>query len=332
MSIVRIPFAAVPQLAPLPFVPRPCRPRAVRGASRFLVVACLTSVFHAQDVPAPPKPRLPIEPTYSDLSYGPHPRNVMDVWLAKSDQPTPVLVSIHGGAFQAGDKTVGPGLLKLCLDARISVVAITYRMSRDAMAPAQFLDGARAVQFIRHNAKVWNIDPRRVAASGASAGGGISLWLAFHDDLADPKNDDPVLRESTRLTCVSGLVVQTSYDPRFVKTLIPENDTYKSQFFGPLFGVNPKDLDHLPPEKYRLFEEVSPINHVTRDDPPVLLIYGSGLDAPVTDLSVGIHHPRFGKALKDKLDALGVPCELVLTNTGNESKVFEFVRRQFGMK
>jgi len=127
---------------------------------------------------------------------------VMDVWLAKSDKPTPVLVSIHGGGFRGGNKSVSGALLKQCLDSGISVVAITYRFSNEAIAPAQFLDSARAIQFIRHNAKEWNLDTTRIAATGGSAGAGISLWLGFHDDLADPDSDDPVLRELTRLTCM----------------------------------------------------------------------------------------------------------------------------------
>jgi len=69
----------------------------------------------------------------------------------------------------------------------ISVVAITYRLSDTALAPAQFHDSARAVQFIRSRAKDWNLDPKPIAATGGSAGAGLSLWLGFHDDLADPQ-------------------------------------------------------------------------------------------------------------------------------------------------
>ena len=135
--------------------------------------------------------RAPVEPTHADLKYGPAARNVMDVWLAESDKPTPVLVSIHGGGFRGGRKSISAGLLRQCLDEGISAVAITYRLSDEAIAPAQMLDSARAIQFIRHNAKAWNIDSERIAATGGSAGAGISLWLGFHDDLADPDNDDP---------------------------------------------------------------------------------------------------------------------------------------------
>ncbi len=68
-------------------------------------------------------------------------------------------------------------LLDDCLKAGISVVAIAYRYSTDAIAPAPLLDGAPAVQFIRSNAKAWNIDKSRFVATGGSAGGAMSLWL-----------------------------------------------------------------------------------------------------------------------------------------------------------
>ena len=169
--------------------------------------------------------------TQRDVHYGPHERNVLDFWQAKSTQPTPVLVSIHGGGFRQGDKGIGAWLLNDCLDSGISVVAITYRFSQQAIAPAPFEDGARAIQFIRSRAKEWNLDPKRIAATGGSAGAGISLWLGFHDDMADPKSDDPVCRESTRLTCMAVTEGQTSYDPRFIRELFPEKG--KSIAFRP---------------------------------------------------------------------------------------------------
>ena len=84
-----------------------------------------------------PKPKLP-PPTFENVKYGPHERNVLDFWQAKSEQPTPVLVSIHGGGFVGGNKSVQPQLLKECLDSGISVAAINYRYSTQAIAPAPF--------------------------------------------------------------------------------------------------------------------------------------------------------------------------------------------------
>jgi len=269
-------------------------------------------------------------PTYADIKYGPYARNVMDVWLAKSDKPTPVLVSIHGGGFSGGNKSVGPWILAECLQSGISVVAITYRFSQDAIAPASFLDSARAIQFIRSKAKEWNLDPTRVAATGGSAGAGISLWLRFHDDLANPKSEDPVLRQSTRLTCMFVFDGQSSYDPRFIRDLFPGSDTYKIGALAKLYDIDPNHLDHLPKEKYKLFEECSPITHLTKDDAPAMLIYGRTMDS-----AADIHHPRFGKVLKEKMDALGIECKFYAgrpeQGESRESPI-AFVKRHFGMK
>lgn len=275
-----------------------------------------------------------LAPTHRDLKYGPHGRNVMDVWLAESDKPTPVLVSIHGGGFRNGNKSVSGGILRACLDSGISVVAITYRLSGEAIAPAQFHDSARAIQFIRHNAKEWNLDATRMAATGGSAGAGISLWLGFHNDLADPDNEDPILRQSTRLTCMAVFNGQTSYDPRFIRELFPGTNTYKESALAQLYDVDLNQLDDLPEEKYRLFEEVSALPHLTKEDAPAALFYASNLDTPITSQGIGIHHPRFGKALKEKMDELGIECEVhpgVPRGDQWEKLTVDFVKKHLGV-
>jgi len=276
------------------------------------------------------------KPTHSDIKYGPHERNVMDVWLADSDEPTPILVSIHGGAFRHGDKNVSSPVLRQCLASGISVVAITYRYSQQAIAPAQHLDAARAIQFIRHNAQNWNLDPTRIASTGGSAGAGISLWLGFHDDMADPDNADPVLRHSTRLTCMAVNNGQSSYDPRFIRDLFPNSDTYQNSALSQLFDVDLKKLDELPEEKYKLFEEISALPHLTKDDPPVLMTYDSDLDTPISSRSIGIHHPRFGKVLKEQMEDLGIECQVHTGFSHNKQSradhVIKFVRKHFGIE
>ena len=276
-----------------------------------------------------------ISPTHENVKYGPHERNVLDFWQAKSDRPTPLFVSIHGGGFLVGEKTVPKQLLKDCLDAGISVAAINYRFSSQAIAPAAFYDGARAIQFLRHQAQAWNIDPHRVASSGESAGAGISLWLAFHKDLADPNSSDPVSRESTRLTCAIVYEGQSSYDPRFVRNMFPGRDIHKVMPLQKLFDVDMEKLDELPAEKYKLFEEVSAINHVTADAPPVQLWYGNPMDVEVSTQRIGIHHPMFGKLLKEKMATLNRPCEVVAAGKQLDGSpatpAIQFLKRQFQM-
>ncbi|MEX0701053.1 MAG: family 16 glycoside hydrolase [Planctomycetales bacterium] len=303
------------------------------AAGMFSILAL--GVCQGLSAQQPARPDRPTAPTRADVKYGPHERNVMDVWLAKSDDPTPVLFSIHGGGFKGGNKSVDRRVLRACLDSGISVVAITYRLSQDAIAPASFTDSARAVQFVRHKAKEWNLDPARFASTGTSAGAGISMWLAFHDDMADPKNADPVLRESTRLTCAVVLNGQSSYDPRFIKELMPTAAAYKHEALAQLFGTDISDPAAIPADKIKLIEEVSALPHLTKDDAPVLLGYEFAKDAPTSDLNVAIHHPKFGYALQERMDQLGIDCEVhtdVRRGTGDWAELtLGFVEKHFAL-
>jgi acetyl esterase/lipase len=285
--------------------------RAVIRSSKWSVVALLAVCVllhtggrvHAQQ-PAKPAPDV------KDAKYGPHERNVIDLWKAKSDKPTPLVIYIHGGGFRGGDKTtLDADLLAKCLEAGISVAAINYRLSQHAPFPAPMLDGGRAVQFLRSKAKDWNLDPKRFAATGGSAGAGISLWLAFRDDLADPKSDDPVARESTRLTCAAVLGAQSSYDPRWIQKHVG-GKAHEHPALAPFYGLKADELD--TPKAHKLYEEASPINYVSKDDPPVFLFYSEPKGPLPADAKPGegIHHPKFGEMLKEKLDPLKVECVL----------------------
>ena len=246
------------------------------------------------------------EATSIDVAYGDHERNVIDFWKAESKRPTPLFVWIHGGGFRGGDKSSFPAdLLVPCLEAGISCAAINYRLSGQAPYPAQMHDSARAIQFLRTKAGEWNLDPKRFAAGGGSAGSGISQWLAFHDDLAKPDSADLVARQSTRLSCAIPINMQSTYDPRDIKQLIP-GDAYKNGAL-PLLFARPEgwdwDTDTIDDALDRMLKDASPINHLTADDPPVYLIHYERCATPGN-----IHHPNFGKHLEDAMAKLGVTC------------------------
>jgi len=255
-------------------------------------------------------------PTCADVAYGPHPRNILNLWLAESDEPTPLVIRIHGGGFLAG-KPNPPLMLEKYLAAGISIAAITYRFSTDAPYPAQMLDGARAVQFLRANAAKWNLDPTRVAATGGSAGGGISLWLGFHDDLADPASDDAIARQSTRLTCMAVNNAQTSYDPLFIRDNIP-GPGWLAKPVWLLFGQAEPVADPSA-QLLALFADASPINHLSPDDPPVRLTYLRDDASVGLDELHSIHHPRFGMILKARMDEMGIDCECVFPEPAKET-------------
>ncbi len=197
------------------------RRRAGLATVSLLVLLSWRSWAQAPRLPDFPKPK----PDLANVRYGPHERNVLDLWKARPGPgktgPAPVVVFFHGGAFLAGDKSNVPGwLVARCRAAGISVASANYRYSSTAAFPAPMLDGARAIQYLRSHAQELGIDPNRIAGSGSSAGAGIALWVGFHDDLADPRSTDPIARPSTRLTCLGVNGAQSSYDPRFIKQVV----------------------------------------------------------------------------------------------------------------
>jgi acetyl esterase/lipase len=261
--------------------------------------------------PAPGNGRL--APTHPDVSYGPHARNVLDLWRAESDQPTPVLLFFHGGSFKGGDKSVVAGrpILRECLQVGISVVSVNYRFSSDAPFPAPMHDGARAVQFVRYKAAEWNLDPERVAASGSSAGATLALWIALHDDLAEPANADPVARQSTRVTCASPHSGTASLELEYFRE--HAGAVRLGAALWQLFGAeSPAEL--ATAEKRALIREASPLRHATRDDPPLFLTYaGDPAEAPFpadASQSAWIHHVSLGLPLQSRYAELGLECEL----------------------
>jgi acetyl esterase len=274
---------------------------------RFLAAAAALWMA-AVPVAAQPKAKgAKLKPDQADVKYGPHERNVLDLWKAKSERPTPLVVFIHGGGFHAGSKeAVPPALIDGLLTQGISVMSVNYRLSPAVAFPAHYMDCARAIQFARSKAKDWNLDPKRVAASGGSAGAGTSLWLAFHDDLADPKSDDPVRRQSTRLTCVAVLGAQSTYDPRVIKEWVGEAAARHPALTG-FYGLKADELD--TPKAHKLYEQASPVTHLTKDDPPVYAWYNEARALPKDPKpGNGIHHINFGLKLKEQMDRLGIEC------------------------
>jgi acetyl esterase len=245
------------------------------------------------------------KPTYADVSYGPHERNVLDFWQAPSKTPAPVVVYIHGGGFVGGSKN-GVGNVDSYLRDGISFAAIHYRFVTTHIFPAPFHDGARAIQFIRSKAKAWNVDRAHIAAYGGSAGAGISLWLGFHDDLADPESKDPVERESSRVQVVGSLGGQSSYDPHVISKWVGGRAHEHPSIFK-AFGVRTL-ADFDDPKLKPLLDECSPITHLSKGDAPVFMWY-SEPDAPLPEGArpgQGIHHPAFGHQLKKAMDVLGI--------------------------
>ncbi len=284
----------------------------------LLALAVTASPAHAQKAAKKAEPpayeaSVP-KPTLSEVRYGDHERQVLDFWKAEAEGPTPVAFVIHGGGWTGGSKErlsrfADPNAL---LEAGISVVAINYRLiqregeNTDPPVMAPLRDAARALQFVRSRAAEWGLDRERVGAAGGSAGACSSLWLAFHDDLADPRSGDPVARESTRLWCAAVTGAQTTLDPAQMREWTP-NSRYGGHAFGfANFAAFLEGREKVLP----WIAEYSPHALVTSDDPPVYLTY-SAPPALGREQKDPTHTSNFGVKLREHCVAIGVECELV---------------------
>jgi acetyl esterase/lipase len=303
---------------------------------RFVLVLLLVlpTWLLAQEKAPPDRP----EPTVADFAYGKDSeRQKFDFWQAKSEKPTPVVLLIHGGGWTAGDKSsYAAASIQPFLDQGISVAAINYRFIAQAMeqkveppVKACVYDAARALQTIRSKAKEWNLDPTRVGATGGSAGACTSLWLALHDDLADSKSDEPIARESSRLTCAAVVGAQTSLDPKELREWMP-NAIYGGHAFG--FAAKgrtrPEEFELLIANREKVLpwiKEYSPIELVTKDDPPIFLDYPNQKTPPVfgEERPDPTHSALYGIKLEEKLKAAGV--EVVLSYPGHQDEKYKSV-------
>jgi acetyl esterase/lipase len=240
-------------------------------------------------------------PTHKDVAYDDaHAAQKLDVYLAESDKPMPAMVFIHGGGWRAGSKNRVPGwLMKAVREGWLSIVSVEYRFTNVAPHPAQVNDCLRAIQFVRHNAAEWNIDPRRIGVTGGSAGAHLSLWVALHDDAADVDSDDPVERQSSRVVCAVSFAGPTDW------SLLSELE-HKHPAYRQLLGYEPgTPAEQMDAEGKK---DVSPISFVSRDDPPVMLLHGDKDDI------VPLEH---ASKLHERLKSVGVKTELVIIEGAN---------------
>lgn len=302
------------------------------GRSVFICWMVLSLSFSAASAQEKPTP------TFANVAYGPAERNVLDFYQAKSQRPTPLVIYIHGGGFVAGDKSsIHPRMVRMALEAGISVAALNYRFvdGAEVKFPLPQLDCARALQFLRSQADEWNVDPRRVACYGGSAGAGISMWLGFHEDLAQPDSDDAIARQSTRIVAVGTMGGQGTYDPIKIKELVGGRAWEHPSVFKVYAIKSAEEALHPSQEMQKLYDESSAITHLTADDPPLYMIYSEPDIVPPANSPPGkfIHHPNFGKQLKREMDKLGIENTYIHTDDAQgrdpEAEMMQFFERRF---
>ena len=262
-------------------------------------------VITPSNVLAGPKPI----PTKADVSYGPHPHQLMDVFIPPTGGgPCPVVLW-YGGIW-VSDKGV-PDLNNF-FPAHCAVIGVETRGMQDATKDkinppisVVLLDARRALQFVRMHAADWNLDPERIAVAGGSQAAIPALYVACEGEQADPKSADPVERVSTKVTCVGSWRGPGSIDPKRLLKWSP-GDRWGAPSFGCSFDDSLKDREKLLP----MINLWSPDALLTKDASPIYIEYDWGLTKPdtVTQENYTVHSPRLALGFQALARSKGVTC------------------------
>ena len=289
-----------------------------------LLVLCLAAVPATQPTIQPTsqpatrparQPALPPGATVvRDLKYGnaPGQANLLDLYLpAPEGHPQPLVVWIHGGGWQRGDKV--PCMAVRLVGEGFVVASINYRFSQEAPFPAQIHDCKGAIRWLRAHAQQYGIDPNRIGVWGASAGGHLAALVGTSGGEAALEGAvGGNLDQSSRVQAVCDWFgptdmnkIQEQSGPENEFKLHPESSPWVALFGGP---------DKATPE---LVAQANPITFVTKDDPPFLVMHGD------RDNVVPLAQ---GQMLADALKAVGVPCDFRIVPGAGHGNGFKKAR------
>ena len=252
-----------------------------------------------------------------DGSYGEHPRNKFDIFFANSLTPTPLVIYIHGGGFTSGNKDQYPiNEKERCLKNGISFATIEYPFISHKPLQEIMKDIARAVQYFKYNAYAFNIDKGKICCFGSSAGAGASLFLAAKPDLADKKNTDPVLRESSRIFAAGLYDTQSTYDfykwPDILNLPIDQLFIAQAQMGNPLLNIYGKpvyQIKDFEKEEIKIIRKFLDMEKdITLGDPPLYI-----RSSVAADNNGDILHAQvFSQIIYDTCIETGIEAELYL--------------------
>ena len=183
-----------------------------------------------------------------------------DIFLPPVEEKNrPAVLFIHGGGWIEGDRSQlrGYGILL----ARLGFVCMcnSYRLSNESIWPAQIQDVNCAIRYLRANATDLGLDPDRIGVSGNSAGGHLSLMAAAtnYDQIFEGEGGSNEVSSKIKAVCAI-------YPPTTIRQLEMPNPLENA--FLMLMGKEAKKED---------YDKASPLNYVTEDYPPCMLIHGS---------------------------------------------------------
>jgi acetyl esterase/lipase len=217
---------------------------------------------------------------------------LMDVFIPnhRARYPTPVVVWIHGGGWERGDKNGNSGAKLLANDGFVTA-SLFYRLSGEWPFPADIEDCKCAVRFLRANAAKYGIDNQHIGVAGASAGAHLAELVATAHEEAGLEGQGGWPNVSSRVQAATAYYGVSDFT---VGAMQFQHRT--GQVVVKLFRGTEK-------EKPELYRKASPILYVSKDDPPLLLVHGEEDDLVPVDQST-----RMAEAYR----RVGLPVELIV--------------------
>ncbi len=208
---------------------------------------------------------------YANLSQA----EKLDIYLPdEGDGPFPVIISIHGGAFMFGDKADGQlNPILNGLNHGYAIVSINYRMSGEAIFPANIKDVKAAIRWVKANAAKYKFSPKRIALWGGSAGGNLAALAGTSGDIKELEDMSMGnANQSSRVMAVVDWFGPTNFllmDEQLTKTGNGKPDhseanSPESKVLGQKITTSPAKVKRANPETY-----------ITKDDPPFLIEHGT---------------------------------------------------------
>lgn len=232
----------------------------------------------------------------------------LDLYLPNppTAQPSPLVVWIHGGGWRRGskDNVLVHGLLK----EGYALASISYRLTPEAIFPAQIHDCKAAIRWLRAHADEWGYNSDWIAVAGSSAGGHLALLLGLTSQM--PSLEGRVgshFDQSTQIQAIVDYYGPTDF-VRYGKTQPARAYRKKSASFALLGGIQNGEVTR-DMERF-----ASPVTYVTDDAPPLLIFHGTN------DRVVSIDQSH---QITRKYDEVGLKSQLViLPEVGHGGKSF----------
>ncbi|MEZ6122078.1 MAG: alpha/beta hydrolase [Planctomycetaceae bacterium] len=236
-----------------------------------------------------------MEPTLRDVTYAVVDGHELklDLYLPganESKDAAPLIVWVHGGAWRAGSKASVP-ILDL-VSAGFAIASVDYRLSTEAPFPAQVHDIKAAIRFLRHHAADYQLDADRFSLTGASAGGHLAALTGVSANVAELEGK---VGEHLQERSDVGHIV-SFYGASNLQTILSQSTPHGLSVRVPALTLL---LGGPPEDRTELLRLASPVVHVDKHDPPLLLIHGD----QDPQMPINQSHELFGRYTKLGLTA-----------------------------